>query len=72
MTLSLDLKRFMSVIMAALALGACSTTSTIITEPSGAKVYLSGRYLGRSPVEVKLTDGFVDDADYWVKVKKEG
>ena len=23
-------------------------------------------------MEVKLTDGFVDEANYWVKVKKEG
>lgn len=55
-----------------LAASACSTTSQIITNPPGAKVYLSGRYLGLSPVEARLTDGFVDGANYWVKVQKEG
>ena len=75
MTLSSDLRQLLLlllVLLLTLILSACSTTSTIVTKPPGAKVNLSGRYLGRSPVEVKLTDGFVDDANYWVKVKKEG
>ncbi len=55
-----------------LGVSACTTTSTIITRPPGAKVYLSGQYLGRSPVEAELNDGFVDGADYWVEVKKKG
>ena len=59
-------------LVVALGLSACSTTSMILTNPPGAKIYLSGRYLGLSPVEAELTDGFVDGANYWVKIKKEG
>lgn len=50
----------------------CTTTSTIRTSPPGAKVYLNNRYIGRTPVKVKLNDGFLDNAKYFVKIEKPG
>jgi len=50
----------------------CTTTSTIRTSPPGAKVYLNNRYVGRTPVKVKLNDGFLDNANYFVKIEKPG
>lgn len=54
------------------SLCACSTTSMIVTNPPGANVYIKGQFMGQSPVEVDLTDGFVDGANYWVKLTKQG
>jgi hypothetical protein len=51
---------------------ACSTMSTIRSDPPGAKVYMQGRYLGSTPVQVELKDGFIEGSDYFIKVQKEG
>jgi hypothetical protein len=57
---------------AALMATGCSTMATIRTDPPGARVYLKGKYIGTSPVQVKLKDGLAGDAHYYVKVEKEG
>lgn len=52
---------------------ACTTTqATIRTTPPGAKVYLRGKYLGRTPVQVKLNNGWLDESQYRVSIKHEG
>ena len=54
------------------ALAGCATVSTITSEPPGAKVYMRGQYLGRTPVVVRLNDGLLDDSNHYVIVKKDG
>lgn len=60
------------VLSLALALSACTTTSTINTAPPGAKIHVADRYLGMSPVKVKMNDGYLDDTTYFAKISKEG
>jgi len=50
----------------------CSTVSTIRSNPPGARVYVNNRYVGTSPVKVKLNDGLLDGSDYVVKLVREG
>jgi hypothetical protein len=55
-----------------LSFSACATTSTITTQPPGAKVYVQGLYSGLSPLTLKLRDGFIDGSTYRVRVEKSG
>jgi len=57
---------------AAALLAGCSTTTIIRTEPPGAKVYLKDEYVGETPVQVKLRDGFLSDAIYRARIEKDG
>jgi len=40
-----------SLVLASLASGGCSSTTTINSEPSGAKVYVEGELIGTAPVQ---------------------
>ncbi len=64
-------KTTLALVLAAAMLGGCYTTATINTEPQGAKVWVKGKYRGRSPVEVELKDGTYASTSY-IKLEKEG
>ncbi len=65
------IKTALTMAVAAALLGGCYTTATINTEPQGAKVFVKGKYRGRSPVEVSLKDGTYASTSY-IKLEKEG
>jgi len=61
----------MTAVLLCLLLTSCTTMATIRTQPPGARVYVNGRFVGRSPVQVELKDGFAEGTYYRVKLQKE-
>ncbi|MFZ5467952.1 MAG: PEGA domain-containing protein [Myxococcota bacterium] len=58
-------------LLVTVALAACSTTTTIHSTPSGAKVYLDGAYRGETPLTLELPDGSNNGYKH-VRLEKEG
>lgn len=50
----------------------CTTLSTIRTNPPGARLHLNGKYMGTTPVEVELDDGFGAWARYQAEIYMDG
>ena len=58
------------VILIAFACLACSTTSKIVSYPSGAKVYVNGEHIGDTPVDFNSKTGMPER--YHLELHKEG
>ena len=58
------------VILIAFAYLACSTTSKIVSNPSGAKIYLNGDHIGETPVDFNSRTGLPER--YHLELHKEG
>ncbi len=54
----------------AVALGACSHTAQITTEPEGADIWVNGIYIGQTPTHYESRSG--TPATYYVRIEKEG
>jgi hypothetical protein len=65
---------FGSLLMATLLFGSvgCSTMVTVNSQPQGAKLFVRGKYVGRTPVKVKMEDGLDSTANYHLELRKEG
>lgn len=63
------LRRLVTLALAG-ALGGCSYTSKMISEPSGADLTINGRYLGKTPLEFEDRGGV--RRSYFIRIEKAG
>ena len=67
----LFLSRFLALIVAfSILLSSCASSTMIISEPPGAKVYLNGQRVGTTPY--RMTDTKIVGSCTSVELKKEG
>ncbi len=64
------MRQLLSLLLACTMLSACATSTTIRSQPLGAKAYVDEQYLGETPVR------FSDSSPFWTKrqllLKKDG
>ncbi len=64
--------RLLPLVAVTLSLIGCSTTAIIHTTPPGANLFVSGVYVGKTPVAVTLKDGLESPAGTSAKVELAG